>query len=463
MFQPEYEKRLLGQCLSGPSFPDERLIPQRAGNTWSRNFALNEKVDPKRGNCRRAAAQEDKRNTLYACLLRNEFLGSEIASLDACKTNDKYRCDVGDYKERENTRLYTYRQPREPSHQPFAAVNLASQRLLSMPIRPTRKLSRLPYKILDAPELQDDFYLNLIDWSSTNMLGVGLGCSVYLWSANNGQVTRLCDLSNEDNPVTGVSWHESGRKLALGTFSGYVSIWDASRQKLITKFEGHSARVGCLAWNCNCLASGSRDGTILVRDTRASPSTQAVRSMKGHTQEVCGLGWSLGGQYLASGGNDRRVLIWSNQSNDPLHRFEKHKAAVKALSWSPHKRGLLATGGGTSDRCLRFWNAHTGQLVQCIDSGSQISNLAWAPESQELVTTHGVGQPQLIVWRYPSLKQVVRLSGHSHRVVYLAVSPDGESIVTGAGDETLRFWSVFTKRQPQKAGDSVLALNYDMR
>jgi WD40 repeat protein len=31
-----------------------------------------------------------------------------------------------------------------------------------------------------------------------------------------------------------------------------------------------------------------------------------------------------------------------------------------------------------------------------------------------------------------------------------AVSPDGEAIVTGAGDETLRFCSVFSKARSQK-------------
>jgi len=28
-----------------------------------------------------------------------------------------------------------------------------------------RKISKKPYKVLDAPNLQDDFYLNLLDWS----------------------------------------------------------------------------------------------------------------------------------------------------------------------------------------------------------------------------------------------------------------------------------------------------------
>lgn len=32
-----------------------------------------------------------------------------------------------------------------------------------------------------------------------------------------------------------------------------------------------------------------------------------------------------------------------------------------------------------------------------------------------------------------------------------AMSPDGEAIVTGAGDETLRFWNVFSKMRSTKA------------
>lgn len=43
-------------------------------------------------------------------------------------------------------------------------------------------------QVLDAPSLQDDFYLNLVDWSSQNVLAVGLGTCVYLWSASNSKV-----------------------------------------------------------------------------------------------------------------------------------------------------------------------------------------------------------------------------------------------------------------------------------
>lgn len=43
-------------------------------------------------------------------------------------------------------------------------------------------------QVLDAPALQDDFYLNLVDWSAQNVLAVGLGSCVYLWSACTSKV-----------------------------------------------------------------------------------------------------------------------------------------------------------------------------------------------------------------------------------------------------------------------------------
>ena len=55
-----------------------------------------------------------------------------------------------------------------------------------------RKVPKNPCKVLDAPALQDDFYLNLIDWSHDNQLAVGLGNCIYLWNAETSKVTKLC-------------------------------------------------------------------------------------------------------------------------------------------------------------------------------------------------------------------------------------------------------------------------------
>ena len=40
-----------------------------------------------------------------------------------------------------------------------------------------------PEKILDAPELKDDYYLNLLDWGARGQLAIGLEGKVYLYSS----------------------------------------------------------------------------------------------------------------------------------------------------------------------------------------------------------------------------------------------------------------------------------------
>jgi hypothetical protein len=71
----------------------------------------------------------------------------------------------------------------------------------------TRKIASKPYKILDSPGLIDDFYLNLVDWSSKNDIAVGLNNSVYLWCANKTQIINLASYEG-DKYVSSVMWNE---------------------------------------------------------------------------------------------------------------------------------------------------------------------------------------------------------------------------------------------------------------
>lgn len=84
-----------------------------------------------------------------------------------------------------------------------------------------RKISSNPYRILDAPGLSDDFYLNLVDWSSQNVLAVALESAVYVWNATTSTVSELCDLGDY-NQVTSLSWSNKGSHLSVGTKTGQV-------------------------------------------------------------------------------------------------------------------------------------------------------------------------------------------------------------------------------------------------
>lgn len=375
--------------------------------------------------------------------------------------------------------VLTYRLPRKPRTAPIDAASDAYllspvrrdlQRLLLAPQKRVRAIAKIPYRVLDAPDLADDFYLNLVDWSSQNILAVGLGASVYLWDAVTGSVERLCDLGNRK--ISGLSWIGAGTHLAIGTSMGQVEIWDAAAFRCTRSMTGHESRVGSLAWNEHILSTGSRDRLILNRDVRV-PQHYVEKLENFHKQEICGLRWNVEENKLASGGNDNRLLVWEGVgSGRPTHVFEEHSAAIKAILWNPHQRGVLASGGGTADRRIKVWNTLTGAKLNDVDTGLQVCNLVWSKNSQELVSTHGYSKNQVVIWKYSQasgsgsssgissgsngrsdpyqLTQIASLTGHTYRVLYLAMSPDGESIVTGAGDETLRFWKVFEKG---KGGD----------
>ena len=365
-------------------------------------------------------------------------------------------------------RTFRFKSPKKQaaSSSPYSLSPLSSTSASassSPPPPPLRKIPRHPHRVLDAPALRDDFYLNLVDWSAANTVSVGLGSAVYLWSGSTGAVVRLCDLNEREggggggDSVSSVAWSRRGRHLAVGTRTGEVQVWDVERQVCIRSLKGHKGRVGCVAWTASCIASGSRDKTVLVRDVRVSQAggnggsgCSVVQRYEGHRQEVCGLRWSPDEQQLASGGNDNRLLLWSPHSSTPQHVFTQHLAAVKALAWSPHQRHVLASGGGTADRHIRFFNTASFSLSSAHDTGSQVCQLCFSRTSAELLSTHGYSLNQMIVWRLPAMQPIATLTGHTYRVLYLALSPDGATAVTGAGDETLRFWTVFPSAKKER-------------
>ncbi len=79
------------------------------------------------------------------------------------------------------------------------------------------------------------------------------------------------------------------------------------------------------------MITGSRDTKIHFYDIRKK---NKIRTYNSHKQEICGLKWNTNGNYFASGGNDNKMFVYSPKINIPLMK-KTHKAAVKAIDWSP--------------------------------------------------------------------------------------------------------------------------------
>lgn len=355
--------------------------------------------------------------------------------------------------DQDNTRILSFKTkapaPRE-GHLNNMKVLYSSGKPSAPKAANNRSVPTSPDKILDAPDMLNDFYLHLMDWSSLNHMAVALGAGVYIWNAADGNIVQLCE--QEEDYVSCVSWISQGNVLAVGDSLGRVQLWDVASSKLIRSMTGHTDRVGCLDWNQHLLASGGRGGEVHIHDVRVA--SHQVASLLGHSQEVCGLDWSVDGKSLASGGNDNTVILWDTTVNIPVHTITSHQSAVKAVSWCPWQSGMLATAGGTVDRTIRLWNTSGGNLTQLhhLDTGSQVSSIVWNSEYRELVTGHGFSHNQLTVWRYQAsgLTKVSDLTGHTSRVLLLATSPDNSTVASVAADETIRLWKIWPVNRENK-------------
>lgn len=147
-----------------------------------------------------------------------------------------------------NTRILAFKPAPPESSKP---IDLRSQ--YNRPLKPAngvnaqlrRRILTSPERVLDAPNIVDDYYLNLLDWSCNNQVAIGLGQSVYVWSADSGNVAPLIE-DIPDTYISSLKWSGDGAYVSVGLGSGEVQIWDVEEGTKLRSMFGHDTRVSVM-------------------------------------------------------------------------------------------------------------------------------------------------------------------------------------------------------------------------
>ncbi|KAJ3039839.1 ubiquitin-protein transferase activating protein [Rhizophlyctis rosea] len=316
-----------------------------------------------------------------------------------------------------------------------------------------RKIRTEPERILDAPGLKNDYYINVLDWSAYNVITVGLNNKAYTWEEKTGNVTEILAVPWPDH-ISCISFSPCGKHLAIGSEQGLLQIFDFIGKERKTRYIYKELDgVSSLGWNKHgLLARGDRNGAIKIYQLKQN-GVKEVHSWKApHIQRIVALKFSPDGRTLASGGNDNLVCLWdmAHMTDGPRKVLKEHTSAVRAMAWCPWETNVLATGGGLGDKTIKIFNTITGKCLHKVQTESQVCALVWSRAYRELLSSHASANEQLVIWSYPSMKKVTTMFGHLSRPLFVALSPDGQTVVTGAGDENLRFWKCFETKKGQK-------------
>lgn len=302
-----------------------------------------------------------------------------------------------------------------------------------------------PVRILDAPDVLDDYSLNLLAWSE-NSLAVSLGKSIYLWDVGAETTSQPYEGASF---VTAVSWMAGGRILAIGDKVHCIHLFDIETERVIRTISCHSGRVTCLAWNGSILSSGSSDRAIVHNDYRLP---DYCVKCTGHEKEVVGLAWSNNGTTLASGGRDGLVCLWEMGGVSAKAVLPGHTDCVKSVAWSPLEPSLLASG--SADEHIRLWNTETLRCIGQLETGCPVTSLLWSRSAQELLSSHGFDRYHLALWSIPDFSLKAEFMGHSSRVLGLASNPSGSLVASLGADETLCFWEIFDSESESESSKS---------
>jgi len=296
--------------------------------------------------------------------------------------------------------------------------------------------------------------------------------------------------------VTALAFHPGGKLLVSGGYK-QVLVWDLASGKLARRIGDLTGQVRALAFSPDgrtlavALGVPGRAGAVALVDFE----TGAATTLQETKDEMLAVAISPDGKFLAAGGTDTVVRVWSLPDKQPVATLKEHTDWISGLSFSPDSK-LLATG--SADKTVRLWDtAAWKQTLQLPGPGGTplteaVTGVAFSPEGDMLAyTVNGPEERAIRLWRpgnanapaltrpfdmgtclplgvtfepQPSHSRMVvactdktvrvvgpggnvlnTLSGHSDWVYAVAASSDGQRFASGSGDGTVKVWAAAGK------------------
>jgi len=218
--------------------------------------------------------------------------------------------------------------------------------------------------------------------------------------------------------------------------------------ELVQTLVAHNGNVRCITVSPSGshFASGGDDGKVMIWSEPGEGGEWArVQVLADHTSRywitrvdiICAVCFSPDGKQLATGSYNRLINLYSfNEGNAILaHTLEGHTHCVSSLSFSPDCKLLCS---GSSDKSIKFWNPADGSLVKSIDEAhtDYVESVSYSPNGRILVSTGH--DDTMKIWDAETF-ELKHTFEQEFTPWQLTVTADSNYIVSANEDHTVRF------------------------
>jgi len=233
-------------------------------------------------------------------------------------------------------------------------------------------------------------------------------------------------VAQDDHPIFSVDIHPSGTKFATGGQGedcGRVTVWnmapilnpklqkDSKVPKMLCQMDNHLACVNSVRWSGSgkYLASAGDDQRVILWTKSAygggavfggggkvnHESYRVAYTLRIHDGDVLDISWSPGDVWLATASVDNTVVVWDVEKLPSTVAILKgHTGHVKGVTWDPVGK-YLATQ--SADKTLRVWRtsdwgeeAMVSEPFEECGGTTHVLRLDWSPDGQYLVSAHAM-------------------------------------------------------------------------
>jgi WD40 repeat protein len=271
-----------------------------------------------------------------------------------------------------------------------------------------------------------------------NRLAAGTASGeIRLWQADNGRPLVLCQ--GHTDAVWSVAFSPDGTQLVSGSQDQTVRLWDSNSGQCLRVLEEKRTRAWSVAFNADgtVFASGGSDHLLHLWDGKTG---QVLRTLIGHTNRILAVAFSTDGALLASCSEDQMIRLWNVATGQCLHILKGHTALLRTVTFRSDGKMLASAG---EDQTIRLWNVDTGECLKVLTGHTRwVHSVAFTTDGTVLASASEDYTVRL--WDVATGQCISTLQRHMNRVWSVAFRPNTTILASGSDDQTIHVWDVRT-------------------